>query len=62
MEYILEADITKVFGEKGFKPFKAMNVMLHPATRMALLSLCWRIYGIAVLANNGLWHGLSKAL
>jgi hypothetical protein len=52
LDHVTEADIAEVFGGKGVKPFKATNVMLHPATKSALLSLCWKIYGTAVLANN----------
>jgi hypothetical protein len=52
LDHVTEADIAEVFGGKGVKPFKATNVMLHPATKSALLSLCWKIYGTAILANN----------
>jgi hypothetical protein len=52
LDHVTEADIAEVFGGKGVKPFKATNVMLHPATKSALLSLCWKIYGTVVLANN----------
>jgi hypothetical protein len=51
-EHITEAEIPKIFGGKGVKPFKTTNVMLHPTTKNALLSLCWKIYGTAVIANN----------
>jgi hypothetical protein len=51
-EHVAEAEIAKNFGGKGVKPFKTTNVMLHPATKNALLSLCWKIYGTAVVANN----------
>jgi hypothetical protein len=51
-EHVSEADIAEVFGGKGVKPFKTTNVMLHPATKGALLKLCWRIYGTAVVPNN----------
>jgi hypothetical protein len=51
-EHVTEAEIAEIFGGKGVKPFKTTNVMLHPATKNALLSLCWKIYGNAVVANN----------
>jgi hypothetical protein len=51
-EHVSEADIAKVFGSKGVKPFKITNVMLHLATKAALIKLCWRIYGTAIVANN----------
>jgi hypothetical protein len=42
-EHIMEEDIAKLFGGKGVKPFKTTNVMLHPAIKRALLSLCLKI-------------------
>jgi hypothetical protein len=51
-EHVSECNIAKVFGGKGIKPFKTTNTMLHLATKMALFSLCWRIYGSAVLPTN----------
>jgi hypothetical protein len=52
LDHVTEANIVEVFGGKGVKPFKATNVMLHPATISAFLSLCWKIYGTTVLENN----------
>ena len=51
-EHVFEADIVEVFGGEGVEPFKATNVMLHPATKTALLSLRWRIYETEILAND----------
>jgi hypothetical protein len=51
-EHVTEADIAELFGGKGVKPFKTTNVMLHPTTKATPLSLCWKIYGIAIVPNN----------
>ena len=52
IEHVSESDIVEVFGGKGIKLYKSTNIMLHLATKMALLLLCWRIYGSAMLSNN----------
>jgi hypothetical protein len=51
-KHVSKSNIAKVFGGKGIKPFKTTNSMLHPATKMTLFSLCWKIYGSALLPNN----------